>query len=345
MAFFGEFSFDLIPNTLKATVGLRYYDIESEFFGSSNFANGIFQGSEDSVVEGDSGGAGGRDFDRTGGHSPAPLVTDGTVNKFNLAWTPTANSLFFFTRSEGFRPGGFNRGGGIPSVNPDFPTVDVTYDTDDVTNWELGWKTLLFGNSLRFNGSAYFIEWEDMQVSRFDPQNVSILTFIENSADSEIFGVETDFTYRLTQDFTLSGSISYNDTELTGVDAQVIELAPEGSQLPLVPELQAHLRGRYETFVDWGPVERVYGQVSALGVGHSFSSLAAADRERQAGYAIFNARLGVSNANWTGELFIENLADKRAELFINTQDDIRRITTNRPLTVGLKVKYNFMPRF
>jgi len=345
VAFFGEFSFDLVPNTLKATFGLRYYDIESEFFGSSNFANGIFQGSVDSVVEADSGGAGGRDFDRTADHSPAPLVTDGTVTKFNLAWTPLDGALFFFTRSEGFRPGGFNRGGGIPSANPEFPTVDVTYDTDDVTNWELGWKTLMLGNSLRFNGSAYFIEWEDMQVSRFDPQNVSILTFIENSADSEIFGVEADFAWRLTQDFTLSGAVSYNDTELTDVDARVIELAPEGSQLPLVPELQAHLRGRYETFVNWGPVEQVHAQISALASTNSFSSLAAAERERQAGYAIFNARVGVSQANWTAELFIENLADKRAELFINTQDDIRRITTNRPLTVGLKVKYRFLPQF
>lgn len=345
MAFFGEFSFQIIPNTLTATIGGRYYDIESFFVGSSNFANGIFQGSIDSVVEADSGGAGGRDFELTADHSSEPLVTDGHVTKANLSWTPTDGMLFFFTRSEGFRPGGFNRGGGIPSANPEFPTVSVTYDTDDVTNWELGWKTLLFGNSLRFNGSAYFIEWEDMQVSRFDPQNVSILTFIENSADSEIFGIETDFAWRLTQNFTLSGAISFNDTELDSVDARVIELAPEGSQLPLVPELQAQLRGRYETFVNWGPVERVYAQVSGFAASNSFSSLAAADRERQAGYAIYNARVGVSQANWTAELFGENLFDKRAELFINNQDDIRRITTNRPLTVGLRVTYRFLPRF
>ena len=345
MAFFGEFSYEIIPNTLTATLGGRYYDIESDFVGSSNFANGIFQGSIDSVVEADAGGAGGRDFERTAGHSPKALVTDGHVAKVNLSWTPTDGMLFFFTRSEGFRPGGFNRGGGADSANPDFPNVSVTYDTDDVTNWELGWKTLLFGNSLRFNGSAYYIEWEDMQVSRFDPQNVSILTFIENSADSEIFGIEGDFTWRVTQDFTLSGSVSYNDTELDSVDAQVIELAPVGSQLPMVPELQAHLRARYEKFVDWGPVERFHAQVSGNASTNSFSSLVAEERESQAGYAIYNARVGVSQANWTAELFVENLFDKRAELFINVQDDIRRITTNRPLTAGVKFTYRFLPRF
>ena len=75
-------------------------------------------------------------------------------------------------------------------LNPAFPDVKVTYDTDDVTNYEFGWKAMFLENTLRFNGNVYFIEWDDMQVSRFDPVNVSILTFIENAADSEITGFE-----------------------------------------------------------------------------------------------------------------------------------------------------------
>jgi len=338
-AFFGEFSFQIIPDMLTATVGARAYNIESDFEGSSNFANGIFLGSEDSVEA----GPGGRDFDITGGHTPEPLEQDDVITKFNLAYEPNDALLFYFTRSEGFRPGGWNRGGGIPSANPEFPTVSATFETDDVTNWELGWKTLLFGNSLRVNGSTYFIEWEDMQVSRFDPENVSILTFIENSADSEIFGIEADFAWRATPNFTLYGAVSYNDTELDSVDAQVIELAPVGSQLPLVPEIQGHLRGRYERSlnVDWADFGFV--QVSGKFVDHSFSSLVAEERRRQAGYSIFNASAGFSRGTWTVEGFVENFTDKRAELFINTQDDIPRITTNRPLTAGIRVSYRFLP--
>lgn len=343
IAAFGELSYEIVPNVLTASIGARVYEIEADFRGSSNFANGIFQGSEDSVVEGDSGGAGGRDFDRTGGHTPNPLTIEDVITRVNLSYTPNSQVMLYITRSEGFRPPGWNRGGGIPSANPEFPTVSATFDTDDVVNYEFGWKTLLFGNSLRINGSAYFIEWTDMQVSRFDPQNVSILTFIENSADSEIFGIETDFTWRATQNFTLSGAISYNDTELTAVDAQVIELAPVGSQLPLVPELQGHLRGRYEKplNVDWA--DTGYVQLSGTFVQNSFSSLVAEERRRQAGYGILNARAGITKDGWTVEGYVENLTDKRAELFKNNQDDILRITTNRPLTAGLRVSYRFLP--
>ncbi|HEY7906004.1 MAG TPA: TonB-dependent receptor [Wenzhouxiangella sp.] len=333
IAFFGEFSYDLIPNTLKATVGVRRYDLESSFVGSSNFANGIFAGS----IDGDSG----RDYERSGGHSPEPLEQKDTITRFNLSWTPIDNALFYATYSEGFRPGGFNRGGGLASVNPDFPTVQVTYDTDDVTNYEMGWKTSLLDNTLRFNGSVYWIEWDNMQVSRFDPQNVSILTFIENSADSEIFGIEGDFVWRATQNFTLFGAFSYNDTELKSVDAQVIELAPVGSSLPLVPEFQAYLRGRYERMVDWGFADLAFVQASGSYAGHSYSSLVAEVRERQSGYSIVNASAGIAKNDWSVELFVDNVFDKRAELFINEQDDIPRVTTNRPMTAGIKFSYQF----
>ena len=334
-AAFGEFGYYIIPNVLRASVGARVYEIEADFKGSSNFADGIFQGS----VNTDRG----RDYDVDGGHRPEPISEEDVITRFNISYTPNSQVMLYATRSEGFRPPGWNRGGGIPSANPEFPTVSATYETDDVVNWELGWKTLFFGNSLRINGSAYFVEWTDMQVSRFDPENVSILTFIENSADSEIFGVEADFTWRATQNFTLSGAISYNDTELTSVDAQVIELAPVGSQLPLVPEIQGHLRGRYEKplNVDWA--DTGYAQLSGTFVGNSFSSLVAEERRRQAGYGILNARIGITKDSWSVEGFVENLTDKRAELFKNNQDDILRVTTNRPLTAGIRVSYRFLP--
>jgi outer membrane receptor protein involved in Fe transport len=335
IAVFGELSYEIIPDTLTLTGGLRAYEIEADFKGSSNFADGIFQGSENTDR--------GRDYDSSFGHTPEPLTEEDVITRINLAYTPNDQVMLYFTRSEGFRPPGWNRGGGAPSFNPEFPSVPVSYDTDEVVNWEAGWKTLLFNNSLRLNGAAYFVEWSDMQISRFDPENVSILTFIENGADSEIFGIEGDFTWRATPNFTLFGSVSYNDTELTAVDAQVIELAPVGSQLPLVPELQGFLRARYERSLDVEWADFGHVQVSGKFVSNSFSSLVAEERRRQAGYGILNARAGISRGSWTAELFVDNLTDKRAELFINTQDDIPRITTNRPLTAGIRFSYRFLP--
>ncbi|MEO1311029.1 MAG: TonB-dependent receptor [Pseudomonadota bacterium] len=334
IAFFGELSFDLVPDVLTVTGGVRYYEIESDFEGSSNFANGIFTTPLVAQDDQDSG----RDYDVSGDHSPEPITNEDTILKANVSWTPTDDLLFFFTYSEGFRPGGWNRGGGIPSANPAFPTVSTFYETDDVTNYEVGWKTQLFANTVQFNGAVYWVEWTDMQVSRFDPQNVSILTFIENSADSEIFGVEGDVQWAATDALTLFGAFSYNDTEVTDVSAQVIDLAPVGSQLPLVPEFQFTTRARYEQ-----PVGQylVYGQAAVQYAGESFSSLIAEIREEQSSYTTADLAAGVSEEQWRAEIFVENVTDERAELFINEQDDIRRITTNRPRTIGLRLAYDY----
>ncbi len=325
IAFFGEVSWKMTEK-LTGTVGLRYYDIESDFYGSSNFA----QKGED----GDSG----RDYDVSGGHTDEPLKSDDILTRFNLSYQAFDRVMFYGTYSEGYRPGGFNRGGGLDSINPAFPTVKVTYETDDVTNYEFGWKSLLFDQNLKFNGNIYFIEWDNMQVSRFDPENVSILTFIENSADSEIFGVELDTVWTATDNLTVFAAMSYNDTELTAVNAEVIEMAPVGSSLPMTPDVQANLRLRYDFEIgqylaNW--------QVGMQYADSSYSSIVAEERELQSSYTMANASISIEKDEWTAKLFIDNLTDRRPELFINNQDDIRRISTARPRTIGFSITYSY----
>ena len=320
IAAFGEISYD-ITDAFSATFGVRYYDLELDFFGISDFAAG-----------------GGRDYDVSGGHTTEPLSSDDIILKGTLSYQPNDDMLFYATYSEGYRPGGWNRGGGLASRNPTFPTVETVYGTDDVQNYELGWKTTWLDGTLQFNGNAYYIDWTDIQVTRFDPQNVSILTFIENSADAEIFGVEGDVTWAMTENFTAFWAFTYNDTEVTAVNAQVIELAPEGSELPLAPEFQTTFRGRYA----WSQADYdMFVQAGGQYASSSFSSLALAEREQQDSYFVADVSAGIAKDNWQATLFIENLTDKRAELNINNQDDIRRITTNRPRTIGLRLSYEY----
>lgn len=329
LSFFGQLEFDL-TDRLTLIAGARQYHREVDFEGSSNFANGIFAGS----VDGDSG----RDYDVNGGHTPNPLEMDDVITRFTAQYFLNDDVMFYATRSEGYRPGGWNRGGGIPSVNPAFPTVSATYDTDDVVNYEFGWKTTIFDGLVQFNGSAYFIEWNDMQVSRFDPQNVSILTFIENAADSEILGVEADATWLATDNLTLYGALSYNQTELTDVRAQIAEIAPVGSELPQTPELQLTARARYEWMVQSFDA---YAQVGVQYAGDSYNSLILADRELQDGYTTADLSFGLGRDQWEAGIFVENVFDEQAELFINNQDDIRRITTNRPRTITFRISADY----
>ena len=334
VAFFGEVSYDL-SDKVTALIGMRRYDLEIDFEGSSNFGDGIFQGSPGVGVTNQDRG---RDYDVSGGHSKDPREFDDIITKFTLSYTPKDNVLLFATISEGYRPGGWNRGGGIPSVNPAFPTVTANYNTDDVDNIEFGWKATLADGSVQLNGNVYFIEWTNMQVTRFDPQNVSILTFVENAADADIKGVEADLIWNVDENWTINAAISINDTELTDVYGQAVELAAIGSQLPLMPDLQTTIRARRDWVTDEG--YEAFVQLGLQTGSDSYSSLVAVNRRDQDAYATVDLSMGVSKDEWSAGLFIENLTDERVDQYINNQDDIMRITTNRPLTLSLRVSYD-----
>ena len=334
VAFFGEVSYDL-SDKVTALIGMRRYDLEIDFEGSSNFGDGIFQGSPGVGVTNQDRG---RDYDVNGGHSKDPREFDDIITKFTLSYTPKDNVLLFATISEGYRPGGWNRGGGIPSVNPAFPTVTANYNTDDVDNIEFGWKATLADGSVQLNGNVYFIEWTNMQVTRFDPQNVSILTFVENAADADIKGVEADLIWNVDENWTINAAISINDTELTDVYGQAVELAAVGSQLPLMPDLQTTIRARRDWVTNEG--YEAFVQLGLQTGSDSYSSLVAVNRRDQDAYATVDLSMGVSKDEWSAGLFIENLTDERVDQYINNQDDIMRVTTNRPLTLSLRVSYD-----
>jgi iron complex outermembrane receptor protein len=323
LAFFGEVTFD-ITDQWAVTGGARYYDIESSLRGSSSFANVCdhdlpCDASQDVPDNG-------RNYDEILA-ADLPLKESDTILKGTVTYRPFDDTMFFFTYSEGFRPGGFNRTAGVPT----------TYLADEATNYELGWKTTLFGGSLRFNASLYKIYWDGLQVGITD-FDISVITFTTNAADAEIQGFEGDLTWLATDGLTLAAAWSFNDTEMTRVPPNVSDIAGVGSRLALAPDTQYHVSARY----DWSANNFApYAQLVYAYTGDQYSSIVVDNRFLQQSYNTVDASFGLHMENWSLELFGENLTDERAQLFINSLDTDLRITTNRPRTFGLKVRYDY----
>jgi outer membrane receptor protein involved in Fe transport len=307
------------------TVGARKYDLDVDFRGQSKFG---FRGSNVSN---------GRDYDAAP-HGTAPLNMTDTITKVTFSYKADDDTLWYFTRSEGYRPGGFNRGGLLASRNAAYASPPLTYGSDDTINTEIGVKTVLLDGTMRLNATYYDVEWTDIQTSRFDPTNISILTFIENAADAAVSGFEADLLWYPTDNLTVSSAITLNDTEVTRLKAQIIEIAPVGSQLPLSPELQYNVRVRYDSELDGNPS---YTQIAMKYADDSYSSLEQAKRYAQDSYRVIDMAWGVEIGNTELELFARNVTDERAQLYYNDQDDIPRITTNRPRNVGIRLSYKF----
>ena len=73
----------------------------------------------------------------------------------------------------------------------------------------------------------------------------------------------------------------------------------------------------------------------------SINSFESAKVLEQADYQVLDLAFGMTLNDTDIEFFVRNLTDERANLYYNDQDDIPRITTNRPRNVGIRLSYKF----
>ena len=333
MGVFGEVSFAL-TDTSELSVGARWYDIEVDFEGSANssFYNGF--GNPDSQQFGSNLSAQYAPGNANG--YPDKAQTDGVIGKVTYSWNPSEDVMYYATWSEGFRPGLLNRPVGSSSPDGSY-TVKPAVDSDEVTNYEFGWKAVLQDGALRFNGSVFMIDVSGLQSTIFDPSIVNLF-FSDNAADAEIKGVEGDFVYYTDNGLILSGAFSLLDTEITKSLVPTADVVV-GSDLAFAPGFQANFTARKE----WGTSSGNTGHWQAQ-FNHSRASdsdIMEPNRATQGMYSLANIRAGVSNDSWTAEMYIDNVTDERAEISNTFVFDRQRVAVIRPLNVGFRYKVKF----
>jgi iron complex outermembrane recepter protein len=303
-AVYGEASFDIIPDKLTVTGGLRYYNEKASINGSSATSFG------GNAAEGGRSPRGVYN-PATGTYSVAatpptiyevaanlnalyadasPAKYTGVLFKGNLTYKFGEGSLVYATYSDGFRPGGFNRRpcrvpSAICPTNADFVRLG-TYVPDKVANYEIGGKFALFNRRLQLNIAAYQIDWSNIQITVFD-QNISNQTFTTNLLDARIRGVEGDLTWRATPEFTINSAFSFNDSKMLRYRKNTTVLRPLGGPLALSPKFQLNARLHWEKELASGLTP--FAGISFHHVGKSISDVIDNVDIRYPG---FNATLG-----------------------------------------------------
>ena len=331
-AFFGEISYDF-TDKLTALVGARFFEIEEDLSG---FVGTRFAGSySECAAAGIS-----NNIPRNQTSTSAPPCGSGLHNsetdstyKFNLTYQFTDDVLVYFTFSQGFRPGGINR---VGTTN-----IPQFYNSDTVDNIEVGWKTTLANNRVRFNGAIYRMEWDGIQLTRFQPSE-SLLGLTQNAADAEMTGIEANLDWLINDNWNLSVAMSISDAELSqdfAQDASGMPVdAPAGTELPMAPQSKYTILTRYNfDNAAWNP----YVQASWAWTNETFNDLFVADRLKHDSYGLLDASFGVQRGNWTLELFGSNLTDENAEIFKYSRGGDTRIVANRPRTWGLRFWQRF----
>ena len=158
----------------KFIVGLRYTEEDKEFNDAFTFLT--FGEAEVQVF--------------------APVNNDYSVSnlsgKAGIDYTGFENALLYASFSRGFKSGNFQ---GQLTFNP----ADLqAFDKELVTAYEIGAKTQLLNNSLQFNVSAFFYDYEGVQIYGpiFQHELLGPLFGITNAGDAEVYGAEFDVLWR-----------------------------------------------------------------------------------------------------------------------------------------------------
>ena len=132
----------------------------------------------------------------------------------NLSYRWTEDLMTYATYSEGFKSGGFTQ-----RVFP--PRDDVpSFDPEFVEVYELGLKWTGFDGRVRINGSAFFTDYDNLQVAVFD----GIAPVTQNAASAEIKGLELEILAIPVENLTVEFGVGYLDAEYTEIDPAATEI-------------------------------------------------------------------------------------------------------------------------
>jgi outer membrane receptor protein involved in Fe transport len=289
--------------------------------------------------------------------------------------------MAYFTFSEGFRPGAFNRSVSNVAPGPGGAaqfTKPNGYAPDSLTNYEWGVKTELFDHRVLFNASIYHMLWENVQLLFFNPTELGNTTFGINGPNYTVDGAEVQVVARVTDQFTIDGSATYNNDRqttspclkdnipgtpafggcITQVNQKGVGLVPFQNPFGLLgtvpafsPKFEGSLRARYEwnineykAFVQLGGTYQssMFNQpatyTSGSGVVIPNTTLL---RYEIPGYGTVDASFGVAKDNWTAEVYVTNLADSHAATLISSEQFIKMDVPIRPRVVMMKVGAHF----
>jgi outer membrane receptor protein involved in Fe transport len=163
----------------------------------------------------------------------------------------TPDAMLYYTWSQGYRPGAFNRltggrtpiwygPGGVPLANGVVATPEpancattpgcnpalydyranqfnkpLSYAPDSLVNNEIGFKSEFFEHRVLVNASIYQMDWKDVQTLIYNPPVYGNTTFGVTGPTYRVKGGELQLAFKATDNLTLMANLSHNDAKQT----------------------------------------------------------------------------------------------------------------------------------
>jgi len=255
--------------------------------------------------------------------------------------------LLYFLTSTGHKAGGFTGSASTAEV------VTEPFGKETAINFEGGVKGDFFDRRLRLNLTAFWMEIDDLQVTRFfQPADSGFGQFItENAGEAQSRGVEVEFTILPTAGLELGGSYSFLDTEFEDFTGQP-SVAPDGSiiepgtfngnDLRQSPENMVNAYVQYTHTESWGGLT---GRIDFRYQDDMFFDPSNSETSLAPSHDIWDARLSYEtpDEHWRFSIWGKNIFEEEyiEQLFTQRGGRIAFGIFGEPARYGASLEYNF----
>ncbi|WP_339673442.1 TonB-dependent receptor [Dasania marina] len=253
--------------------------------------------------------------------------------KLQLEWTPTEDTLIYTGVNRGIKAGGFNAPiDAIPllSLTNAQANESMTFDEEVLTSYEIGFKTSILDNILRFNGAAFYYDYKDFQ----SLATVGLTQFVSNR-DATNQGFELELTGSPMEGLDISFGFSYLDAE--------VETDSGDSRPPFASEISGNGLIRYE----WPAFDGALSiQASTSYLGEYYAQLGEPEAFKDGELFVTNLRSTYvsDDDQWELALFVNNITDKRhlvAAYDLTAFTGSSQLFYNNPRTFGATATYRW----
>ncbi|MDO6489239.1 TonB-dependent receptor [Colwellia sp. 6_MG-2023] len=231
--------------------------------------------------------------------------------------------------SRGYRPGG--SGVNIIEVlrtgSPEF----FNYDAEYTDNYEFSFRSQWFNRTVTANVNAYYIDWQEQQVSVYGSFGSSLDdTTITNAGSSSVQGFELELSTQLDA-FDLYSSIGYSKTKFDKFISNESDYS--GNEFARSPNLTASAGGAYSFN------NGIYFSANLSYTGKSWE-----DNENTLelpGYTLVNLNMSYEMNNYRAFIFVKNLFDKVALTRLTYEGDLQfgRLRESRQVGAGIEMTF------
>lgn len=325
---FGETTFN-ITDRFRTLAGLRWTNDDIEFDHVRVSTSDV---SQPGIRPGESGSGSTREDEVSG--------------RVGVEFDLNDEIVTYLTYSQGYKGPAYNVFFNAATVNGDY--LPLAPETSESV--ELGLKSTLFDNRLRFNAAIFDTQYDNYQANFRDVVGGTVVTRLINAGEVSSKGVEVDFEAKITSQFTLSGAIAKIDARIDDfkipvglTPAQIAAASVNGKPLPFSPDVKGSLQATYL-------IELNNGLQVELGTDYNWQSKVQYDLSQtpdtiQGSYGIWNASVALSDPaqGWRVALLGKNLADESYASFLQQANGAlyRAVPRDDERYFGVNARWDF----